>query len=333
MTLPETMKQIICTSPGGLDVLTLQDGPTPQPGPGEALIRVAAAGVNRADILQRQGKYPPPPGASDILGMEVAGTIAACGTDTAGPWRIGDAVCALVTGGGYAEYCVAPAPQCLPVPPSLSLTEAAAIPEAVFTVWANVFQRGRLTAGETLLIHGGSSGIGTAAISLAKARGARVLTTAGSDAKGAACLRLGADAAINYHTEDFVARVQEITEGRGADVILDMVGGEYFQRNVDALAVEGRLVFIATQQGSRVEFDFRPVMTKRLTITGSTLRPLSVAQKGALAREVREHVWPLLASGQFRPVIDSTFPLADAADAHRRMEAGAHIGKIVLTVD
>lgn len=325
------MKQIVVTTPGGPDALALQDGPVPQPGPGEALIRVAAAGVNRADMMQRQGKYPPPPGASEILGMEISGTIAACGPD-AGPWREGDAVCALVTSGGYAEYCVAPAPQCLLAPPGLSLTEAAAAPEACFTVWANVFQRGRLTSGETLLIHGGSSGIGTTAIQLAKARGARVLTTAGSEAKCEACRRLGADAAINYRTEDFGARVKELTEGRGADVILDMVGGDYFQRNVDALAVEGRLVFIATQQGNAVEFDFRPVMTKRLTITGSTLRPLTVAQKGAIARELQEHVWPLFASGQIKPVIDSAFPLADAAAAHRRMESGAHIGKIVLTV-
>ncbi|MDQ2686239.1 MAG: NAD(P)H-quinone oxidoreductase [Armatimonadota bacterium] len=331
MTLPETMKQIVVTTPGGPDVLALQDGPLPQPGPGEVLIRVAAVGINRADLMQRQDKYPPPPGASAILGLEVSGTIAACGPD-AGTWHTGDAVCALVTGGGYAEYCLAPAPQCLPAPPGLSLTEAAALPEACFTVWANVFQRGRLTAGETLLVHGGSSGIGTTAIQLAKALGARVLTTAGSEAKCEACRRLGADAAINYRTEDFGALVKELTGGYGADVILDMVGGDYFQRNVDCLAVEGRLVFIASPQGSAVEFDFRPVMTKRLTITGSTLRPLTVAQKGAIARELQEHVWPLLASGQIKPVIDSAFPLADATAAHRRMESGAHIGKIVLTV-
>lgn len=328
---PESMKQIVVSAPGGPDVLVLRDAPVPRPGPGEVLIRVGAAGVNRADLMQREGNYPPPPGASDVLGLEVAGTVAAVGPD-AGTWQAGDAVCALLTGGGYAEYCLAPAPQCLPVPPGLSVTEAAAAPEACFTVWANVFQRGRLTAGETLLMHGGSSGIGTTAIQMGKALGARVFATAGSDAKCAECLSLGADAVINYRREDFVARVKEFTDGRGVDVILDMVGGDYFQKNTDALAVEGRLVFIATQQGSKVEFDFRPLMTKRLSIMGSTLRPLPIAQKGAIAREVQERVWPLLASGQIRPIVDSTFPLADAADAHRRMESGAHIGKIVLTV-
>ena len=327
----DVIKQIVVTEAGGPDVLALRDAPTPRPGPGEVLIRVAAAGVNRADLMQRQGQYPPPPGAPDILGLEVAGTVAAIGQE-AGVWQEGDAVCALLTGGGYAEYCVAPAPQCLPVPPGLSMTEAAAVPEACFTVWANVFQRGRLAAGETLLVHGGSSGIGTAAIQIAKARGARVLVTAGSATKCDACLQFGADAAINYRTEDFVARVKEMTEGRGADVILDMVGGDYFQKNTDALAFEGRLVFIATPQGGKVEFDFRPVMTKRLSIMGSTLRALPVAQKGAIAREVQAHVWPLLTSGQVRPVVDSTFPLAEAAEAHRRMEGGAHVGKIVLTV-
>lgn len=328
---PATMKQIVITQPGGPDVLALQDAPVPMPGDGEVQIRVSSAGVNRADVSQRQGQYPPPPGAPDVLGLEVAGTVAAVGPNVES-WRVGDAVCALLTGGGYAEYCVAPAAQCLPVPTGLSLLEAAALPEACFTVWANVFQRGRLTAGETLLVHGGSSGIGTTAIQLAKAFGARVIVTAGSDAKCNACVSLGADAAINYRTEDFVTRVKELTDGRGVDLILDMVGGDYFPKNVQALAVEGRLVVIAMPQGGRIEFDFRVMMRKRLTLTGSTLRPLPVPQKGALARDLREHVWPLLASGQVHPIVDSTFPLAEAAKAHRRMESGTHIGKIVLVV-
>lgn len=329
--LPATMQQVVITTPGGPEALEMADAPVPQPRDGEVLIRVAAAGVNRADVFQRQGKYPPPPGASDILGMEVSGTVVACGPDS-GSWRVGDAVCALVASGGYAEYCVAPAPQCLPVPDGVSLVDAAALPEVMFTVWANVFQRGHLRAGETFLVHGGSSGIGTAAIQLARAFGARVLTTAGSDEKCAACRRLGADVAINYRTQDFVAVVKKDTNGRGADLILDMVGGEYFQKNAEALAVEGRLVQISTQSGGKVEFDFRVMMAKRLTLTGSTLRPLSVAQKGAIARELREQVWPLLESGQVRPVVDTTFPLAQAADAHRHMESSRHIGKILLTV-
>jgi NADPH2:quinone reductase len=295
------------------------------------LIRVSAAGVNRADVFQRQGKYPPPPGASDVLGMEVSGTVAACGPD-ASPWNVGDAVCALVSSGGYAEYCVAPGPQCLPVPPGVSVADAAALPEAMLTVWTNVFQRGHLKAGETFLIHGGSSGIGTTAIQLAHAFGARVLTTAGSEDKCQACLGLGADAAIDYKTEDFVARVKELTDGKGVDLILDMVGGDYFAKNAEALAVEGRLVQISTQSGGKVEFDFRVMMMKRLTLTGSTLRPLSIAQKGAIAREVQTHVWPLLEEGRVKPVIDTTFPLADAAEAHRRMESSRHIGKILLTM-
>ncbi len=328
---PETMRQIVVTTPGGSEVLAVAEAPVPQPGGGEVLIRVAAAGVNRADVFQRQGKYPPPPGASEILGMEVSGTVVACGPDST-PWRVGDEVCALLAGGGYAEYCVAPAPQCLPVPQGVSLIDAAALPEALFTVWANVFQRGHLQSGETFLVHGGSSGIGTTAIQLARAFGTRVLTTAGSDEKCAACRRLGAEEAVNYRTQDFVARVKEVTGGSGVDLILDMVGGEYFQKNADALAVEGRLVQISTQSGGQVEFDFRVMMSKRLTLTGSTLRPLTVEQKGAIARAVREHVWPLLESGRVAPVIDSTFPLADAADAHRHMESSRHIGKILLTV-
>ena len=325
------MRQIVISAPGGPEALTLADTPQPTIRDGEVLIRVVAAGVNRADVFQRQGKYPPPPGASDVLGMEVSGTVAAVGAD-AGEWQAGDAVCALVSGGGYAEYCAAPAAQCLPVPTRLTLTEAASLPEAAMTVWTNVFQRGRLKSGETFLVHGGSSGIGTMAIQLAKAFGARVLTTAGSDDKCAACLRLGADAAINYRAEEFVGRVKALTGGRGVNLILDMVGGEYFTKNAEALAVEGRLVQISTQSGGKVEFDFRVMMAKRLTLTGSTLRPLSVAQKGAIAHEVQEHVWPLLVSGAVKPVIDSTFPLAHAADAHRRMESSAHIGKILLTV-
>jgi NADPH2:quinone reductase len=325
------MRQINISAPGGPEKLTLADAPVPRPKEGEVLIRVAAAGVNRADVFQRQGKYPPPPGASDVLGMEVAGTIAAVGAN-AGDWKTGDPVCALVSSGGYAEYCLAPAPQCLPVPTGLTLIQAAAIPETALTVWANVFQRGHLAAGETFLVHGGSSGIGTMAIQLAKTLGAHVLTTAGSNDKCAACLKLGAEAAINYKTEDFVARVAQITDGQGVNLILDMVGGDYFEKNAQALAVEGRLVQISTQAGGRVLFDFRVMMAKRLTLTGSTLRPLSVAQKGAIAQEVHAHVWPLLASGQVKPVVDTTFPLADAADAHRRMESSAHIGKIVLTV-
>lgn len=329
--LPSGMKQIVITKPGGPEAMSLQEAPVPPPGDGQVLIHVAAAGVNRADIFQRQGKYPPPPGASDILGMEISGTIAACGPQTE-PWQVGDPVCALVASGGYAEYCLAPAPQCLPVPSGISLTDAAALPEALLTVWTNVFQRGHLDAGETFLVHGGTSGIGTTAIQLARAFGARVFTTAGSDEKCAACLTLGAEAAINYQTEDFVAHVKELTEGRGVDLILDMVGGDYFQRNADALAVEGRLVQISTQQGGKVEFDFRVMMTKRLTLTGSTLRPLSVTQKGEIARAVQSHVWPLLEAGQVRPIIDSTYPLADAAEAHQRMESSRHIGKILLTV-
>jgi NADPH:quinone reductase len=319
------MRQIVVRAPGGPEQMVVEEAPTPSPGAGEVLIKVAAAGVNRADLLQRQGKYPPPPGASPILGLEVAGTVAACGSGVT-EWRTGDVVCALLAGGGYAEYCVAPAPQCLPVPRALSVIEGGAVPEAFFTVWHNVFQRGRLCAGETILIHGGASGIGTTAIQLAVAFGARVVATAGSDEKCAACLRLGADVALNYRTSDWAASAGPV------DVILDMVGAPYFAKNIGLLAIEGRLVNIAHVDGSRVELDLRTVMTKRLTLTGSTLRPRSVADKGAIALALQEHVWPLLARGQARPVIDATFPLADAADAHRRLESGAHIGKVVLTM-
>jgi putative PIG3 family NAD(P)H quinone oxidoreductase len=293
------------------------------------LIKVAAAGVNRPDVMQRRGKYPPPPGASDIPGLEVAGTIEAIGPDVTG-WRVGDAVCALVSGGGYAEYCVAPVPQCLPAPRGLDIISAAAIPETFFTVWTNVFERGRLNAGESILIHGGSSGIGTTAIQLSRARGARVLATAGSAAKCAACERIGAERAINYRETDFVAAVRELTGGRGVDVVLDMVGGDYFARNIDALAVEGRLVEIATLHGVKAELNIQTIMGRRLTVTGSTLRPRPVAEKGAIATELRQHVWPLLESGVVKPVVHATFPLRDAAEAHRVMESSVHVGKLLL---
>jgi putative PIG3 family NAD(P)H quinone oxidoreductase len=295
------------------------------------LVRVAAAGLNRPDLLQREGKYPPPPGASDIPGLEVAGEVAAVGADAA-PWREGDAVCALVAGGGYAEYCLVPAPQCLPIPRGLGVVAAAALPETLFTVWTNAFERGRLAPGETLLVHGGSSGIGTTAIQLGRAFGARVFATAGTAAKCAACERLGAERAVNYRQEDFVAAVRSLTGGRGVDVILDMVGGSYLPRNVDCLAREGRLVLIALIGGPRAEVDLRPVLQGWLTITGSTLRPRSIEEKGRIARALRERVWPLLEAGTVAPVIHATFPLAEAASAHRLLESGAHVGKIVLVV-
>jgi len=319
------------TAPGPPEVLKLARRPVVPPGAGEVLIRVAAAGVNRPDVHQRQGNYPPPPGASDIPGLEVAGEIVAVGEGVT-EWREGDSVCALVAGGGYAEYCLAPAPQCLPVPKGLTAVEAAGIPETFFTVWTNAFERGRLAAGETLLVHGGSSGIGTVAIQLGRAFGARVFATAGSPEKCAACTTLGAERAINYRDEDFVAVVKEGTGGRGADVILDMVGGDYIPRNVDCLALEGRLVLISLLRGAKAELNFATLMFRRLTITGSSLRPRTVEQKGAIARALRERVWPLLESGQVRPVIHARFPLADAAAAHRLMESSAHIGKIILLV-
>jgi putative PIG3 family NAD(P)H quinone oxidoreductase len=309
--------------------LRLVERPTPAPGPGEVLIEVHAAGVNRPDVIQRYGKYAPPPGASDIPGLEVAGLVHATGEGVE-RWRIGEAVCALVAGGGYADWCVAPAGQCLPVPAGCSLIEAAAMPETFFTVWTNVFERGRLAAGEWLFLHGGTSGIGTTAIQLAAARGASVAATAGSDDKCAACLGLGAAHAWNYRTEDWVARIRDVTGGRGADVILDMVGGDYTARNLDALATEGRLVQIAFLKSPQVTLDLSQVMRRRLWITGSTLRPRTVAEKTAIARALEAEVWPLVASGRVRPVIDTVFPLAAAADAHRRMEAGEHVGKIVL---
>jgi NADPH2:quinone reductase len=316
---------------GGPDVLKPVERPMPQPGPGEVLIKVAAAGINRPDVVQRKGGYPPPPGAPDIPGLECAGTVAAVGPGTE-RFKPGDAVCALVAGGGYADYCLAPEPQVLPVPEGLSFVEAAALPETFFTVWSNVFDRGRLAAGESLLVHGGTSGIGTTAIQLAAALGARVFATAGSAEKCKACLDLGADIAINYREEDFVARIKEATERRGVDVILDMIGGSYTPRNLDALAVEGRLVQIAFMGGAKIEADFTKLMVKRLTWTGATLRPRSVAEKGAIARALETKVWPLIASGRVKPVIHATFPLAEAAKAHALMESSSHIGKIVLTV-
>jgi NADPH2:quinone reductase len=316
-------------APGGPEVLIPTERPVPEPAAGEVLIKVAAAGVNRPDVFQRLGRYPPPPGASDIPGLEVAGTIEQLGAGVR-EWRVGDAVCALVAGGGYAEYCAAPAPQCLPVPRGLDLVAAAGIPETFFTVWTNVFERGRLEAGESLLVHGGASGIGTTAIQLARARGARVFATARSAEKCAACERLGAERAINYRETDFVAVVRELTGGRGVDVVLDMVGGEYFARNIEALAIEGRLVEIATLHGVKAELNIQTIMHRRLTITGSTLRARPVAEKGAIAAAVRQRVWPLIEAGAVKPVVHATFPLRDAAAAHRMMEAGAHIGKLVL---
>jgi NADPH:quinone reductase len=330
--LPERMTAITVANPGGPEVMVPAEIPRPAPGPGEVLIRVAAAGVNRPDIQQRKGLYPPPPGASPILGLEAAGEVAALGPEVH-EFRLGDHVTALCNGGGYAEYCAVPATQCLPWPTGFDAVRAAALPETFFTVWANLFQRGGLAAGERALIHGGASGIGTAAIQLGHALGATIYATAGAPEKLAACLRLGAAAAIDYKTQDFVAEIARLTDGAGVDVILDMVGAPYIARDVRALARGGRLVLIAFQSGSKVEqFDFLPVMTKRLTITGSTMRPRSRAEKGEIAAELAEKAWPLLSSGRVAPVIFATFPLAEAASAHRLMEEGRHIGKIVLTV-
>ncbi|HMF97600.1 MAG TPA: NAD(P)H-quinone oxidoreductase [Vicinamibacterales bacterium] len=325
------MIAIEITRPGDPEVLVPGERPRPTPAAGEVLIKVLAAGVNRPDVFQRRGRYPPPPGASDIPGLEVAGTVEQLGSDGRG-FAVGDRVCALVAGGGYAEYCAAPAPQCLPVPRGLDPVAAAAIPETFFTVWTNLFERGRLQPQETVLVHGGSSGIGTTAIQLAHARGSRVFATAGSAGKCAACEMLGAERAINYREEDFVAIVRERTAGRGVDVVLDMVGGDYFARNIESLAVEGRLVEIATLQGVKAELNIQTIMQRRLTITGSTLRARPVAEKGAIARAVHEHVWPLLESGAVKPVVYATFPLRDAAEAHRVMESSSHIGKLVLVV-
>jgi NADPH:quinone reductase len=331
MTIPSTMTAIVIRAPGGPDALVPEQRPVPRPGEGEVLVKVAAAGVNRPDVMQRQGLYPPPKGATDIPGLEIAGEVVALGPGVT-RWKVGDRVMALVVGGGYAQYCPAHESHCLPIPAGLSMTEAAAIPETFFTVWHNVFERGRLKAGETLLVHGGSSGIGTAAIQLAHESGARVITTAGSAEKIEACRTLGADLAINYKTEDFVAATKAATGGKGADVILDMVGGDYIERNYEAAAVEGRVVQIAFQGSPKAMVDFRRIMLKRLTHTGSVLRSRPIPDKGAIARGVEQHVLPLIAAAKVRPVMDSTFPLAQASAAHARMEASAHIGKIVLTV-
>jgi len=324
------MRVVEIREPGGPDVLVAAERPTPVPGRGELLIKVAAAGVNRPDVLQRMGQYPPPPGASDIPGLEVAGVVDRVGAGVHG-WEKGDRVCALVSGGGYAEYCTAPVPQCLPVPKGMDFIAAAAIPETFFTVWTNVFERGRLQAGESILVHGGSSGIGTTAIQLARAFGARVFATAGSARKCEACERLGAERAINYRDVDFVAAVREATDGKGVNLVLDIVGGEYVKRNIDALAVDGRLVQIGTLGGAKAEINMIPVLQRRLTITGSTLRARGVAEKGAIAAALRERVWPLLELRRVAPVIEATFPLERAAEAHRVMEGGGHIGKLVLT--
>ena len=332
MPIPQTMTYVETNGAGGPEVLGLATGPVPAPKPDEVLIRVQAAGVNRPDVAQRQGSYPPPAGASPILGLEVAGQVVAAG-DQVTTLSVGDQVCALTNGGGYAEYCTAPASQCLPWPTGYNAIRAAALPETSFTVWANLFQIGRLSKGETALVHGGTSGIGVTAIQFAHEFRARIFATAGSDDKCAACLKLGADAAINYRTQDFAAEVKTLTEGRGVNVILDMVGGPYMARNIRSLGMDGRLVLIAFLQGSKVqEFDFVPILVRRLTIAGSTMRPRTTAQKGQIATELRNKVWPVLDAGRCPPVIHATFPLAQAAEAHRLMESSAHIGKIMLTV-
>jgi NADPH2:quinone reductase len=330
-TIPANMTAIGIRAPGGPEVLVPEERPVPTPGPSEILVAVKAAGVNRPDVLQRRGLYPPPKGAPDIPGLEIAGEVVACGPEVK-RWREGDHVAALVIGGGYAQYCVSHETHALPAPANLTTVEAAALPETFFTVWHNVFERGALKSGETLLVHGGSSGIGTTAIQLAKAFGARVITTAGSAEKCAACRALGADLAIDYKSEDFVAATKAATSGGGADVILDMVGGDYIERNYEAAAVEGRIVQIGFQGSSRATVDFRRILLKRLHHTGSTLRSRSVADKAAIARAVEEKLWPLVAVSRVRPVMDGTFPLTAAADAHARMESSAHIGKIVLTI-
>lgn len=330
-SIPLQMTAIAIRTPGGPEVLTPEPRPVPTPGAGEILVKVAAAGVNRPDVMQRMGQYPPPPGAPDIPGLEIAGEVVACGAGGT-RWKEGDKVMALVVGGGYAEYCLAHESHALPVPSGLSLIEAAAVPETFFTVWYNAFERGRLAAGETALIHGGTSGIGTTAIQLAKAFGARAIATAGTPEKCEACRKLGAEVAINYKTEDFVEATKRATGGRGADLVLDIIGGDYIERNYEAAAVEGRILQIAFQSSPRATVDFRRLMLKRLTHTGSTLRARAVADKAAIARAIEAKVLPLIAAGRVKPVIDSTFALREAAAAHARMDSSQHIGKIVLTL-
>lgn len=329
MAIPETMRVVEITEPGPAEALRTGTRPVPAPGAGEVLIRVAAAGVNRADTMQRRGNYPPPPGASDVLGLEVSGTVAAVGQGVS-DLAVGDEVCALLTGGGYAEYCLAPAPQCLPIPAGVSLVDAAALPEAYATVWTNVIDRGRLQQGESLLVHGGSSGIGTVAIQLARLFGARIFATAGTPAKCAACVELGAERAIDYRAEDFAAVLGEATAGRGVDLILDMVGGAYLQRNLASLAIEGRLVIIALMEGAQAELDLARLMSRRLTVTGATLRARSIAQKAEIMTALRARVWPRFASDELRPIVHATYSLAEAAEAHRVMESSVHTGKLLL---
>jgi putative PIG3 family NAD(P)H quinone oxidoreductase len=331
MILPARMTVIAIRAPGGPEMLVPEERPVPVPGPGEILVKVEAAGVNRPDVRQRQGTYPPPKGATDIPGLEIAGEVAALGPEVV-RWKDGDKVCALVVGGGYAQYCLAHESHALPVPPSLSMVEAAAIPETFFTCWQNMFMRARFDLGDWVLVHGGTSGIGTTAIMLAKAFGAKVITTAGSEAKCAAAKRLGADVAVNYKTEDFVAVTRQATGGAGANLIVDIVGGDYVDRNYEAAAENATIAQVSFIGSPKATANFARLMTKRLHHTGSTLRPRSIAEKAAIARGIEEKVWPLIAAGTIRPVIDSTFPLAQAAAAHARMESSLHIGKIVLTV-
>lgn len=329
VSLPEAMMTVGFDAPGGPEVLQARTVPVPVPGPGQVLVRVAAAGVNRPDVAQRNGSYPPPPDASPLPGLEIAGTVAALGDGVAGE-ALGQAVCALVAGGGYAEFCLAEWAQCLPVPVGLPMEQAAALPETLFTVWHNLFERGMVADGETVLVHGGTSGIGTMAILLGRLFGFSVIVTCGGAGKCARALDIGAGHAIDYHAQDFVAEVQRITSGRGVDVVLDMVGGDYVPRNLKCMAEDGRHVSIAVQRGTRAEVNMAIVMTRRYTLTGSTLRPRSRQFKAALAAEIGREVWPLVEAGELRPVMDRIFPLADAAAAHRRMEAGEHVGKIVL---
>jgi NADPH:quinone reductase len=328
---PQTMTAVAISIPGGPEVLKATDVPTPRPGAGQVLVKVAAAGVNRPDVQQRIGAYPPPPGHSTLPGLEIAGEVVEIGAGVT-RWRVGDKVCALVNGGGYAQYCIAEETAALPVPSGLDMIQAGAVPETFFTVWNNVFERGQLRVGEWFLVHGGTSGIGTTAIQLAKAFGARVLATAGSPDKCKACLDLGADRAINYKTEDFVAVCKEATGGKGVNVTLDMVGGAYTDKNIIAAAEDGRIVQIATLGGADVKFNISRLMVKRVTLTGSTLRPRTREVKAGFARALEAKVWPLFSAGKIRVVVDSTFPLARAADAHRRLETSQHVGKIVLTV-